>query len=110
MISSAEEFIGLVESSVAIGNSRGVIEQANHEVWPDVANKYPGYEGCIIQGSTISFWLIGFLSRSKNCNTRHSVAMKREAEESVFIKLSGDDHPIVRQAVAASREHSGYPA
>ena len=104
MISSAEEFIGLVESSVAVDNSRAVIEEASDEVWLDVANKYPDYEGYIIQNNTISLEVIDFLSRSKNCNTRHDVAMKRGAGENVLIKLSRDDHPIVRQAVAANKK------
>lgn len=60
MISSAEEFIGLVESSVAVDNSRAVIEEASDEVWLDVANKYPDYEEYVIQNNTISLEVMGF--------------------------------------------------
>lgn len=104
MINSAEEFISLVESSVVSDNTRAVVEEASDGVWLDIARKYPSYEKYIMQNNTISLDVIGFLSGSKNCDTRHSVAMKRRSGGEILTKLSRDEHPIVRQAVAANKK------
>ncbi|MBV6290162.1 hypothetical protein [Pseudomonas aegrilactucae] len=104
MIDSAEKFIHLVDSATASDNSRAIIESASDDIWRDVANKYPDYEIYILQNRTISLDVLQHLSESDNWKTRRNIAMKRRSGEKILSKLSYDEHPIVRQAVAANKK------
>lgn len=104
MITSAEEFIHLINSNIEVDKKRAITDEADECVWKNVISKYPDYEIFILQNETISPNTINLLSKSKNWKTRHGIAKKRRSGTEILALLSNDEHPIVRQAIASNQK------
>lgn len=104
MINSAKEFIQLIDSQTENNTYKATNEEATEQIWAEVSEHFPDYEKYILQNLTISDSTINLLSTSPNSLVRWWVAKKRRAGADVLNRLSKDNDPSVRQAVAANKK------
>jgi hypothetical protein len=104
MITSAEEFIILIESNDPDIRSRSLTDTASTQVWENIILNHKDYEIFILDNITTPMCILEQLAVSSNWRTRHAVARKRRASAPILQLLSRDDEPLVRQAVAANQK------
>jgi hypothetical protein len=100
VITSAEEFVALRNSTEQAEYSRAANESAAEEVWLDVIAKYPEMRSWVAHNKTVPLGILRLLAKDPDAHVRWWVAQKRKADQALLEDLANDADPSVRQRVA----------
>ncbi|MBD8598078.1 hypothetical protein QWI18_11725 [Pseudomonas sp. W2Oct36] len=103
MITSAEEFVALRNSSIISEYDRAATEEAPISVWRDVIKKYPNSRRWDSHNKSVPLEILEELCQFDS-TVRQFIAAKRKLSPALFEILSWDESYVVRIAVAANKE------
>jgi len=103
MISSAEEFIKLRDSSIKTEYDRAAMDDADISIWRDIIERYPNYRKWVAHNKTVPIEILEELCEC-DAGVRCFVAAKRKLTAKLFEKLSKDPDAMVRVAIAANKK------
>lgn len=107
MISSAEEFVFLLENEPREAHRRAVHDEAPSSVWLDVLQRYPEHRAAVAWNKTIPEVVLGILARDADWRIRCDIASKRAASPSLLEQLARDESANVRASVARNPRAEG---
>jgi hypothetical protein len=102
MISSAREFLDLLDSEPRDIRRRAVFDSAPLAIWLEIISNYPASRRSVAWNKTIPTEVMEILARDPDWRLRHDVAAKRKAPPPLLEQLSVDPEPMVREAVASN--------
>lgn len=104
MILSSDEFIRLRTSDKPDEYRRSAYDEASHEVWVDIINRYPGMRIWVAHNKTVPIDILHILSNDRETDVRLTVASKRKLSRELFEQLSADEDASVRQRIAYNKK------
>ncbi|MGB1251462.1 MAG: HEAT repeat domain-containing protein [Candidatus Promineifilaceae bacterium] len=99
MITSADEFKRLRESSVAEEYRRAAHEEASIIVWHEVLHKYPHLAYWVVHNKTVPIEILEILSSNHDRRVRDIVASKRKLPEKLMMELAQDEDEGIRHTL-----------
>jgi len=103
MITSAEEFVALRESSSQDEYLRAVREPAPVTVWRDVIARFPHMRKWVAANKTVPVEILEILAKDNDADVRVFVAMKNSLPLHLMELLSHDPVEGVRQRIAYNK-------
>jgi hypothetical protein len=103
MITSAEGFIALRNSTIKAEYDRAAMEEAPLSVWRAVLKSYPDYMRWVVHNKTVPLEILEELC-SAEPESKRFVASKRKLSQSLFESLSEDSDSVVRCGIACNRK------
>jgi len=100
MITSANEFCRLRESSDRGEYSRAAIEEAPIEVWREIVSTRPDMRVWVVLNKTVPLEMLEELTSAPEVEVRNAVARKRTLNEALAVRLAKDVDETVRAALA----------
>ena len=104
MIESAEEFVRLRTSSIPEEYKRAGHEEAFHEIWLEVIEKYPEMRVWVARNRTISIELQTILAQDRDWLVREAIASKYPIARSLYEMLCNDVDDGVRSTSAYNKK------
>jgi hypothetical protein len=102
MISSASEFLALLDTEPRDIRRRAVFDSAPLPVWLEIINTHPESRRSVAWNKTIPVEVMEILARDLNWHIRCDIAAKRKTPPALLEQLSVDPEPLVRQTVASN--------
>lgn len=103
MITTAEEFIRLRESSDPREYGRAASEEAPVSVWREIMDTRHDMRFWVAQNKTVPLEILEELAGDPDPNVRDMVARKRKISEAIALKLVQDPEESIRAALARNR-------
>jgi hypothetical protein len=103
MITNAEEFVALRESSSQDEYLRAARETAPVAVWRDVIARFPHMRKWVAVNKTVPVEILEILAKDDDADVRVFVAMKNSLPLHLMVLLSRDQAEGVRQRIACNK-------
>lgn len=103
VITTAEMFRSLRESTDAGEYRRAAYEEAPIEVWFDIIERMPDMRFWVAQNKTVPVTVLELLANDPDSNVRDMVAKKRKLPESLQFQLAEDSDACVRTSLACNK-------
>jgi hypothetical protein len=102
VITTAEEFLRLRESTWPEDHRRAAKEEASLEVWRNVVAWYPAMRFWVAQNKTVPVEVLRLLAKDPDPHVRGAVAAKRKLPSDLQLLLAADPDDGVRDRLAAN--------
>ncbi len=106
MITSAQEFCRLRESSNPQEYLRAATEAAPIGVWREIISSRPDMRIWVVLNKAVPLAILEELAESPDVDVRESVARKRKVTDAIAVRLAKDKEETVRAALARNRKLS----
>ena len=103
MITSAQEFLGLRNSSNRENYLRASTDTAPHEVWIEIVETFPDMKVWVVRNKTVPLAVLTLLATDPDANVRSAVATKNKLPLDLMALLANDPDESVRQRIACNK-------